>query len=122
MIPIDGLATGVHRHDPQLGEMVEGLDAGADDYVKKPFDVHEVLARVRAKLRVKDLNDQLAAANRKLRDLVEIDDLTGLFNMRSWIRRAAIIWCNCARSMTGTCATGSNQFQVLLKSRQWAAS
>jgi two-component system cell cycle response regulator len=64
-------------------DIVAGLDAGADDYVRKPFDINEVLSRVRAKLRVKDLNDELREANRKLRDLVEIDDLTGLFNMRS---------------------------------------
>lgn len=64
-------------------DIVAGLDAGADDYIRKPFDIGEVLSRVRAKLRVKDLNDELRDANRKLRDLVEIDDLTGLFNMRS---------------------------------------
>ncbi len=64
-------------------EIVAGLDAGADDYIKKPFDIHVVLSRIRAKLRVKDLHDELQEANRKLRDLVEIDDLTGLFNMRS---------------------------------------
>jgi DNA-binding response OmpR family regulator len=34
-----------------LGERVHGLDAGADDYVVKPFELHELLARVRALLR-----------------------------------------------------------------------
>jgi two-component system response regulator MprA len=34
-----------------VGERVEGLDAGADDYVVKPFDLEELLARVRALLR-----------------------------------------------------------------------
>jgi two-component system response regulator VicR len=33
------------------GEKIEGLDAGADDYVTKPFSVHELAARVRAVLR-----------------------------------------------------------------------
>jgi DNA-binding response OmpR family regulator len=32
--------------------VVEGLDAGADDYVIKPFDVEELLARIRARVRV----------------------------------------------------------------------
>lgn len=60
-----------------------GLDAGADDYIRKPFEVNELISRIKAKLRVKDLNDQLRAANEKLKELIEIDDLTGLYNMRS---------------------------------------
>lgn len=71
----------------QVKDVVMGLDAGADDYIRKPFDVAELLSRVRAKLRVKDLNDQLRVANEKLKELVEIDDLTGLYNMRSIYQR-----------------------------------
>ncbi len=67
--------------------VIEGLDAGADDYIAKPFDPLEMLARVRTQLRIKDLNDQLRAANAKLKELVDIDDLTGLFNMRSVFNR-----------------------------------
>lgn len=63
--------------------VIQGLDAGADDYIAKPFDPLEMLARIRAQLRIKDLNDQLREANEKLKELVDIDDLTGLFNMRS---------------------------------------
>ncbi len=68
-------------------DVIRGLDAGADDYVCKPFDVLELLARVRSQLRIKDLNDRLQAANAKLKELVDIDDLTGLFNMRSLYKR-----------------------------------
>lgn len=64
-------------------DVIKGLDAGADDYVCKPFSPMELLARVRAQLRIKDLNDNLTAANSKLQELVDIDDLTGLYNMRS---------------------------------------
>ena len=63
--------------------VIKGLDAGADDYIPKPFDPLELLARVRTQLRIKDLNDQLLAANEKLKELVDTDDLTGLYNMRS---------------------------------------
>lgn len=63
--------------------VIAGLDAGADDYIPKPFDPLEMLARVRTQLRIKDLNDQLVRANTRLKELVDTDDLTGLFNMRS---------------------------------------
>lgn len=67
--------------------VINGLDAGADDYIPKPFDPLELLARVRTQLRIKDLNDQLRTANERLKELVDIDDLTGLFNMRSVYQR-----------------------------------
>ena len=63
--------------------VIRGLDAGSDDYICKPFNPMELLARVRAQLRVKVLHDELQQANLKLKGLVDIDDLTGLFNMRS---------------------------------------
>lgn len=64
-------------------DVITGLDAGADDYIPKPFDPLELLARVRTQLRIRDLNEQLRVANESLKELVEMDDLTGLFNMRS---------------------------------------
>lgn len=68
-------------------DVISGLDAGANDYIRKPFDVTELLARVRAQLRIKDLNDRLKSANDRLKELVDIDDLTGLFNMRSLYKK-----------------------------------
>lgn len=68
-------------------DVIRGLDAGAEDYVRKPFNVIELLSRVRSQLRIKDLNDSLKKANDRLKELVDIDDLTGLFNMRSLYRR-----------------------------------
>lgn len=38
----------------EITDRVEGLDAGADDYISKPFSTQELLARVRAMLRRKD--------------------------------------------------------------------
>jgi two-component system response regulator MprA len=35
----------------QIGDRVDGLDAGADDYLAKPFELDELLARIRALLR-----------------------------------------------------------------------
>jgi adenylate cyclase len=49
-----------------LPEKVRAIEAGADDFVPKPFDQLELLARVRSLLRVKTLWDQLAELNRTL--------------------------------------------------------
>ncbi len=61
----------------------ECLDMGASDYIIAPFNPTEFLARVRAQLRFRDAKEELIESNLKLLELVEIDDLTGLFNMRS---------------------------------------
>jgi class 3 adenylate cyclase len=52
-------------------DKVRGLDAGADDYVTKPFDSIELLARVRAMLRLKEMHDQLEEWNRTLAEKVQ---------------------------------------------------
>jgi diguanylate cyclase (GGDEF)-like protein len=70
-----------------LAMVTQALRAGADDYVKKPFRFEELLARIEACLRTRDLHDELLDANEKLQDMVERDYLTGLFNMRSMYDR-----------------------------------
>lgn len=61
---------------------VEGLKIGADDYVCKPFEEEELLARVGAMLRIKALHDEVAAQRAYLERLSIHDELTGLFNYR----------------------------------------
>ncbi|MDR0786719.1 MAG: diguanylate cyclase [Gemmatimonadota bacterium] len=70
-------------------DKVEGLDAGADDYLTKPINFPELEARVRSMLRIKRLQDELDRNNRQLEDvnrqltrLSITDGLTGLFNHR----------------------------------------
>ncbi len=46
--------------------LVEGLEAGADDYITKPFQLPELMARVRSALRVKQLTDEIEERNREL--------------------------------------------------------
>lgn len=69
------------RTDTQF--VVEALRAGADDYVRKPFRISELLARVEVALRVNNVHRDLLQANLKLQDMVDHDELTGLYNMRS---------------------------------------
>ncbi len=64
------------------GSRIDGLRVGADDYVCKPVDERELLARVSSMLRMKRLHDQVAAAKARLEELSTHDDLTGLFNFR----------------------------------------
>ncbi len=61
---------------------VEGLKIGADDYVCKPFDESELIARVEAMLRIKKLHDHVVQARAKLQQLSVHDPLTGLYNYR----------------------------------------
>jgi diguanylate cyclase (GGDEF)-like protein len=69
------------RADSQF--VSEALRAGADDYIRKPFRMNELQARVEVALRANRVHRELMEANLKLQDMVDHDDLTGLFNMRS---------------------------------------
>ncbi|MBW4645559.1 MAG: HAMP domain-containing histidine kinase [Goleter apudmare HA4340-LM2] len=50
--------------------VVEGLDAGADDFIRKPFDTDELLARVRSLLRLKHSLDEQQKMTRQREDFV----------------------------------------------------
>ena len=66
--------------EADVDSKVKGLDLGADDYLPKPFDSAELLARARAMLRIKGLEDRIIK-------LSVTDDLTGLCNRRFFMQR-----------------------------------
>jgi diguanylate cyclase (GGDEF)-like protein len=63
-------------------DVVEGLRLGAHDYLRKPFEAAELLARVSAAVRVKTLQHQLRQRNIELSAISRTDALTGLPNRR----------------------------------------
>lgn len=86
-------------------DIVEGLEAGADDYISKPYNFKELEARVRAMLRIKRLQDELDQknreledANKRLRKLSITDGLTGLYNHRHVHELLRDEWERSARS------------------------
>jgi diguanylate cyclase (GGDEF)-like protein len=73
----------------QKEEIIEGLAAGADDYLTKPFHSGELQARVSVGLRIVALHQEIQAKNRQLEELALTDPLTGLPN-----RRAVDLWAS----------------------------
>jgi two-component system, cell cycle response regulator len=70
-----------------IEDVAQGLDAGADDYLTKPFRAQELLTRVRAMLKFKDTQDSLRRAQHRIEELASQDDVTGLLNLRTLYRR-----------------------------------
>ncbi len=54
-----------------LSEKMKGFKAGGDDYLTKPFAIGELLARIRAHLRIRELNKNFALAEERYRILTE---------------------------------------------------
>lgn len=77
------LLTGQDRQE----DIVAGLEAGADDYVTKPFDAEELRVRIQAGRRVVELERALLAANEQLRVQAMTDSLTGLLNHGAVVTR-----------------------------------
>ncbi len=86
---------GLHSHlilltsNSDKEQVVEGLAAGADDYLTKPFHSGELVARVAVGRRIAALHREIQAKNRLLEQMALTDVLTGLPN-----RRAVDVWAS----------------------------
>jgi len=92
-------------------ELARAFDAGVDDFLAKPFNDAELMARIRTGLRAislydelarqhrgsRELNEQLTSFNRRLEKLAITDDLTGLYNRRQAMHRLEEHWALCER-------------------------
>jgi adenylate cyclase len=68
-------------------DKVKGLDAGADDYVIKPFDSFELLARVRAMIRIKQMHDAMEEWNRDLSEKVtrQVEEIQRISRLKRYL-------------------------------------
>jgi two-component system cell cycle response regulator len=72
--------------DYDMPRLIKGLDIGASDYLMKPIDPNELLARVRIQIRRRRYQDRLRANYERSLSLALTDSLTGLYNRRYAIR------------------------------------
>lgn len=73
----------------EKGDIVQGLDAGADDYVAKPYDNEELRARIGVGQRMLKMQSHLLEAQDALSHQATHDFLTGVFNRRAILDRLA---------------------------------
>lgn len=90
----------------QRSDIITGLEAGADDYIVKPFDANELRMRLRAGRRILDLQAELIFAREELRDQATRDSLTRLWN------RAAIL--DILQSELGRARRGEAPVSIIL--------
>jgi two-component system cell cycle response regulator len=64
-------------------DLIEGMESGADDYLTKPFDQHELKVRLRPGMRIIELQHELISAREELREQATKDFLTRIWNRSS---------------------------------------
>ena len=92
------------------GDLVAGLNAGADDYVTKPFDAEELRARVQVGVRILTLQQTLAERVTELQAaLSSVKQLRGLLPICSYASASAVT------ISTGSSSAGQRTFRCAVQ-------
>lgn len=96
-------------------DVIQGMEAGADDYLVKPFDPQELRVRLRAGERIIQLQLQLHAAQEELKRQSMADPLTGILNRRAVFERLEIEISRALREGTklGVCLMDIDHFKSI---------
>jgi len=68
-------------------DIIEGINAGANDYITKPFESEILIAKINALVKLKELQDELEKKNKLLENLAITDGLTGVYNYRFFYQK-----------------------------------
>ncbi len=90
----------------ELEDLEKGLESGADDYLSKPFHLRELVARIRAAVRVESLQEELRAKNQQLAEANQA--LAHSLNVQERLNRKMILEMEtAARLQSGFLSPGS---------------
>ena len=81
-------------------DIIVGLEAGADDYLTKPFEGNELKARLRTGRRILELQEQLLSATAALQFQLATDPLTGMLSRVAILQTMRIELIRCEREGT----------------------
>ncbi len=110
-----------------IEDRVEGLDAGADDYITKPFHIGEVAARIRALLRIQDLQRRMVDREKRLAQIQgvgqtlvtlshHINNATQSISGMAQLARDAREDMDLHRQMVDVCLTQTERIRAVLES------
>lgn len=91
MVPAESFVPVMAAYPDKVpAEIIRGFQRGADDFIVRPFELFELILRLEVLWRMKTLQDQIRANNRRLHALSITDDLTGLCNQGEFKRRMVL--------------------------------